>query len=79
MRSRKSLGTGGGSALGARPSRLRGRRVIDAFPGNGNPRDVELVTLRKEVKKLREDREILRKAVAIFSNHRSGLLRTQTT
>jgi len=29
-----------------------------------------LAALRKEVKELREDREILRKAVAIFSNNR---------
>lgn len=38
------------------PVRLRGRR---AFPGNDNLGDVELVTLCKEVKELREDREIL--------------------
>jgi transposase len=38
-----------------------------AFPGNGNPRDEELVKLRKECANLREERDILRKAVAIFS------------
>jgi transposase len=38
-----------------------------AFPGNGNPRDAELAELRKENKNLREERDILRKAVAIFS------------
>ena len=38
-----------------------------AFPGNGKPRDAELAELRKEVKNLREERDILRKAVAIFS------------
>jgi len=38
-----------------------------AFPGNGKPRDVELAELRKENKSLREERDILRKAVAIFS------------
>jgi transposase len=38
-----------------------------AFPGNGNPRDEELARLRKENANLREERDILRKAVAIFS------------
>ena len=38
-----------------------------AFPGNGKPRDAELAELRKENKNLREERDILRKAVAIFS------------
>ena len=38
-----------------------------AFPGNGTARDEELVKLRKENASLREDREILRKVVAMFS------------
>ena len=38
-----------------------------AFPGNGNLRDEELARLRKENAYLREERDILRKAVAIFS------------
>jgi len=33
-----------------------------AFPGNGNERDKELASLRREVAELREEREILRKA-----------------
>ena len=41
-----------------------------AFPGNGKARDEELARLRKENRDLREERDILRKAVAIFSNHR---------
>ena len=40
---------------------------IRAFPGNGIPRDEELAKLRKENATLREERDILRKAVAIFS------------
>jgi transposase len=64
----KELGIGAGQVH-------RWRRELEAegeraFPGNGNPRDEELAALRKEVKELREDREILRKAVAIFSNNR---------
>jgi len=37
------------------------------FPGRGNPRDNELFELKKENAILREEREILKKAVAIFS------------
>jgi transposase len=38
-----------------------------AFPGNGNPRDEELAKLRRELDIVKEERDILRKAVAIFS------------
>jgi len=38
-----------------------------AFPGNGKSRDEELASLRKENKELREERNILRKATAMFS------------
>lgn len=47
--------------LGAEPDGLR------AFPGNGVPRDEELSRLRRENKELREERDILAKAVAYFS------------
>ena len=43
------------------------RTVQGRFPGNGKSRDEELAALRKEVKELREERDILRKATAIFS------------
>ncbi len=39
----------------------------NAFPGNGNPQDKELFDLKKENAILREEREILKKAIAIFS------------
>ena len=45
---------------------LNENRIL-AFPGHGNPRDEELARLRKENTILREERDILRKAVAIFS------------
>ena len=40
---------------------------LRAFPGHGNPRDEELYRLRKELAEVTEERDILRKAVAIFS------------
>ncbi len=40
---------------------------IRAFPGNGNARDEELARLRRELAVVKEEREILRKALAIFS------------
>jgi transposase len=39
----------------------------NAFPGNGNPQEKELYELKKENAILREEREILKKAIAIFS------------
>ncbi len=44
-----------------------GQQNIRSFPGNGNPRDEELFRLRKELFEVTEERDILRKAVAIFS------------
>jgi len=41
-----------------------------AFPGNGNERDKEVADLRRQVAELREEKEILRKAIAIFSEKR---------
>ena len=44
----------------------------DAFPGSGRlkPEDEELRRLRREVARLRMERDILKKAVAIFSEPR---------
>ena len=41
-----------------------------AFPGEGRARDEELVRLRGELRRVTEEREILKKAVAIFSEPR---------
>ena len=38
-----------------------------AFPGQGHPQDEELSRLRHEVEVLRQEREILKKAISIFS------------
>ncbi len=37
------------------------------FPGKGNPQDPELAELLKENARLKEDNEILKKAVGIFT------------
>ena len=40
-----------------------------AFPGNGNmkPRDQEVEALRRELHRVRQERDILKKTLAIFS------------
>jgi transposase len=38
------------------------------FPGKGHPRDEEMTRLRKENVRLKEEVEILKKAVGIFSS-----------
>lgn len=42
-----------------------------AFTGHGNPRDEEIARLRKENADLRMERDILKKAMAIFSRPES--------
>ena len=39
----------------------------NAFPGNGNTRDTETAQLQRENKRLKEENEILKKAVGIFT------------
>jgi len=39
----------------------------NAFPGNGNPHDKEIFELKKRISVLEMERDILKKAVAIFS------------
>ena len=38
-----------------------------AFPGKGHVRDEELRQLKREVEQLRQERDILKKAIGIFS------------
>ncbi len=38
------------------------------FPGKGNPQDEEMALLKRENARLKEEVEILKKAVGIFSN-----------
>ncbi len=37
------------------------------FPGQGNPRDAEMVQLQRELSRLKEENEILKKAMGIFT------------
>ncbi len=39
-----------------------------AFPGHGNPKDPQLARLERENARLKEENEILKKAVGIFTN-----------
>ena len=39
-----------------------------AFPGHGNTKDPELVRLQREYAQLKEENEILKKAVGIFTS-----------
>lgn len=43
-------------------------RPLAAFPGQGNPRDEETAKLQRENRRLREENEILKKAVGIFTS-----------
>jgi transposase len=61
------LGIGRGQIYRWRQQQAREGGNIRAFPGTGNPRDEELSRLKRENAILREERDILRKAVAIFS------------
>lgn len=47
------------------------REKTEAFPGKGRlgPQEEELRTLRRELEQAKEDREILKKALAFFSKH----------
>ena len=38
-----------------------------AFPGNGNPHDAEMHKLKRELAIAQEERDILKKALAVFS------------
>ena len=63
----EDLGIGKGMIYRWRAQLLAEGNGIRAFPGNGKPRDEELAQLRRELAVVKEEREILRKAVAIFS------------
>ena len=43
------------------------QRGDKAFPGQGRPRDEELAALKEENQRLRQEREILKKALGLFT------------
>jgi transposase len=62
------LGIGSGQIYRWRKQlEAEGTQGLRAFPGHGRARDEELTRLRRENSDLREERDILRKALAIFS------------
>jgi transposase len=62
--------------LGISPTNLgKWKKELDeskenAFPGNGNPRDKEIADLKKRNAILEMERDILKKAIAIFSEQK---------
>ena len=63
----QDLGIGSGMIYRWRAQLRAEGNGVRAFPGNGNARDEEIARLRRELKIVTEEREILRKAAAIFS------------
>lgn len=66
-----------GRELGINPNLLhKWKNILDkandnglpAFPGKGNPQDEEIARLRRELRQVRQDNEILKKAVGIFTS-----------
>ena len=63
----EDLGIGSGMIYRWRAQLRAEGKGVRAFPGNGNARDEEIARLRRELRIVTEEREILRKAAAIFS------------
>jgi transposase len=63
----EDLGIGRGQIYRWRKGLSQESGNIRAFPGTGKPRDEELARLKRELAIVREERDILRKALAIFS------------
>ena len=61
----KEMGIGSGSISHWR--RELSEHNKQEFPGNGIPRDQEIANLKREIERLKQERDILKKAVGIFS------------
>ena len=49
----------------------QGSTNLKAFPGKGNPRDEEFARLQRENARLKEENEVLKKAVGIFTQRQA--------
>jgi transposase len=45
-----------------------GQAAMRPFPGKGNPRDEEMAQLQRELARVKEENEILKKGVGIFTS-----------
>jgi transposase len=69
----EELGIGRGQIYRWKQRLEEEKRGIQAFPGKGNPRDLEIARLKRELAIVTGEREILRKAMAIFSKPKNRL------
>ncbi len=61
----KEMGIGAGCI--SHWKREQSEHNVKAFPGNGIPRDQEIAKLKREIERIKQERDILKKAVGIFS------------
>ena len=64
----RELGIGAG-LLGRWARELRERGAL-AFPGKGKPRDSEMADLKRELARVRKERDFLREAATFFAKER---------
>jgi transposase len=64
----RELGIGAG-LLGRWARELRDSGVL-AFPGKGKPRDAEVADLKRELARVRKERDFLREAATFFAKER---------
>ncbi len=53
--------------LGKWRKQLQGSGKWEAFPGKGHPRDEEMVALKRELTRVRKERDFLKEAAAYFA------------